>query len=161
MKKNSEKNWITEFAIWLYNCEYPVLWKGTTLVFADIATARRILVTQMKFIPQIRYMTIHTWLELQNCSSSMTKNFSMVWSLHALLPEPLSFVAWNQRGPGYVPGESPSTQFVCEFTKCQEWLLEDHDEVSNQPYPRHVRWATCLVRWMCRPGKQWYPSFFE
>ena len=36
--------------------------------------------------------------------------------------------------------------FVCESTKCQEWLLEDHDEqVDDQPYPRHVRWWKCLA----------------
>ncbi|KAJ4439221.1 hypothetical protein ANN_07340 [Periplaneta americana] len=68
-----------------------------------------------------------------------------VWC-NALQSEPLSVVAWNQRGPGYVPGESPSTQFVCESTKRQEWVLQDHDEqVADQPYPRHVRWATCLL----------------
>ncbi|KAJ8866876.1 hypothetical protein PR048_032738 [Dryococelus australis] len=61
-----------------------------------------------------------------------------------LQSETLSIVAWTQRGPGYVPGESPSTRFVCESTKHQQWLLEDRDEqVTDQPYPRHVRWATC------------------
>ncbi|XP_069672980.1 uncharacterized protein [Periplaneta americana] len=60
----------------------------------------------------------------------------------------LCVMAWNQRGPGYVSRKSPSTQFVCKSTsvksvKCQEWVLEDHDEeVADQSYPRHVRWAT-------------------
>ncbi|KAJ4439761.1 hypothetical protein ANN_07889 [Periplaneta americana] len=74
--------------------------------------------------------------------------------------EPLSVVAWNQRGPGYAPGESPSTQFVLETTKCQEWVLEDHDEqVADQPYPRHVRWATCLANVQVRGAV--IPSILE
>ncbi|KAJ4434131.1 hypothetical protein ANN_16451 [Periplaneta americana] len=44
-----------------------------------------------------------------------------------------------------------STQFVCESTKRQEWMLEDHDEqVADQPYPRHVRWAKCLANVQAR-----------
>ncbi|KAJ4446893.1 hypothetical protein ANN_13594 [Periplaneta americana] len=31
-------------------------------------------------------------------------------------------------------------QAICESTRVQEWVLEDHDEqVADQPYPRHVR----------------------
>ncbi|KAJ4446118.1 hypothetical protein ANN_12810 [Periplaneta americana] len=53
--------------------------------------------------------------------------------------------------PGYVSGESPSTQFVCESTKRQECVLEDHDEqVADQPYPKHVRWAKCLANVQAR-----------
>ncbi|KAJ4435121.1 hypothetical protein ANN_23696 [Periplaneta americana] len=71
--------------------------------------------------------------------------------LHALQSELVSVVVWIQRVPGYVPGESPSTQFVCESTKRQECVLEDHDEqVADQPYPRHVRWAKCLANVQAR-----------
>lgn len=52
----------------------------------------------------------------------------MVWSLHALQSEFLGILAWNQRGPGYVPEESYSMKFVCDSTKHWDWLMEDHDE---------------------------------
>ncbi|KAJ8890963.1 hypothetical protein PR048_010472 [Dryococelus australis] len=49
----------------------------------------------------------------------------------------------GSRGPGYVPGEFLSARFVFESRKNQQWLLEVRDEqVTDQPYPRHVRWLT-------------------
>ena len=41
-------------------------------------------------------------------------------------------MAWNLRGPGYVPGVSYSIQFVFKSTKHQKWLPEDHDEQVAQ-----------------------------
>ena len=43
-----------------------------TLQFVKIATPRRRHVTEMKRIPQIRYMTIDKRLELQKCTWSVS-----------------------------------------------------------------------------------------
>ena len=42
-------------------------------------------------------------------------------------------------------------QFVCEFMKFQEWLLEDLDEqVTDQPFPSCVRWSICVANLKAR-----------
>ncbi|KAJ8895758.1 hypothetical protein PR048_001096 [Dryococelus australis] len=70
---------------------------------------------------------------------------------HVLQSEPLNAVAWKQRGPGYVPGESPSTRFLYDSTKHQQRFLEIRDEqVAGQPYSRHVRWAICQAKVLAR-----------
>jgi hypothetical protein len=44
-----------------------------------------------------------------------------------------SIVARNQRGPEYVSGESLPP--ICESTKSQDWLLEDHaKQVADLPF---------------------------
>ena len=48
---------------------------SSTLQFVKIATPRRKHVTEMKCIPQIRYMAIDKWLELQNCTWSVSMWF--------------------------------------------------------------------------------------
>ncbi|KAJ8876928.1 hypothetical protein PR048_021378 [Dryococelus australis] len=76
---------------------------------------------------------------------------SFVVGPYVLQSDPLNVVAWNQREPGYVPGEFCSTRFVCETMKHQQWLLEVRDEqVADQPYPRHVRWVTCQANAQAR-----------
>ena len=49
--------------------------KLDTLLFVKIATSRRKHVTEIKCIPQIRYMAIDKWLELQNCTWSVSMWF--------------------------------------------------------------------------------------
>lgn len=46
-----------------------------TLLFMKIATPRRRHVTEMKFIPQIKYMAIDKRLELQSCTWSVSMKF--------------------------------------------------------------------------------------
>ena len=82
------------------------LWTRPTLLFVKIATPRRIHVTEMKCISH----------GLWAC------DFNMVWRLHALQSEYLCVVACNQKGPGYLPRECPSMQFVCESTKLKSRL---------------------------------------
>ncbi|KAJ8881985.1 hypothetical protein PR048_018473 [Dryococelus australis] len=74
---------------------------------------------------------------------------------HVLQLEPLNVVAWNQRGPGYVPGEFPSTRFVYESTKIINsgcWR-----NVANKSPTKHIpgMFEGLPVRRTCRPEKQW------
>ena len=58
------------------NVKCIYFFKGITIIqFLKSAIPGGIHVTEMKFIPQIRYMTIHKLLELQKCTPSVTMRF--------------------------------------------------------------------------------------
>ncbi|KAJ8898412.1 hypothetical protein PR048_003772 [Dryococelus australis] len=69
----------------------------------------------------------------------------------------LNVVAWNQRGPGYDPGECPALGSPqCINSGCWRSMT---NELSTNYIPG--LFDRRLVRRMCRTGKQWYPSFIE
>ena len=110
------------------------------LLFVKSAKSKRLHVTEMKFIPQIRYMTIHKWLELYLiCDHEIS-----VWC-----EEPPSAIIVSEcrdmesKTAWICSWESTSIlvqlppHFVWKFLKHQECLPETHyEQVANQPYPR-------------------------
>ena len=116
-----------------------------------IATPRRRYVTEMKCIPQIRYMAIDKRLELQNCTWSVS-----MWFQYGVKPQYSAMWVSMYRGMEskrlWIFSWCMSLHAVCMWVhKASLTNKLPTNHIPDMIDGRHV-WQTC------RPRRQWYPS---
>ena len=111
-------------------------------------------VTEMKCIPQIRYMAINKWLQLQNCTW-----FVSMWFQYGVKPPCTAIrvsASWHKIKDIFLGNVPPRSLYASpQSAKGRYWRTLTYKSSTNHIPDmfngRHI-WRTC------RPGKQWYPS---